>query len=449
MLKTSKKQKGITLIALIITIVVLLILSGVTIAQIANNESAQQKAVEAKQKNDVGAELDAIKIAVVSSIAEGELNLKVDVPTLKAGLEGLVEEDGRLRITKDNSPWIVTGKTGMKYKITENGIVTSAEPVASVEFVNTTDSIAVGKAKKLEIITKGASGNVTEANEITFFSGDEDIATVEDDGTIKIVNNDSKIGKTVKISVVADKVEGSNECEITVVNVPKIGDYIEYDVEYNYNTSSNYTTTNGWKILDIPEEANNEGKYEGVKIISTGIPVQLDYRKKSVKSWWGTTGSAGEKAAYGLLNNFELIPFQKSQSQDYANYNVLIVNGENYTDTTTATILKTEKALDIHNLTLQELNIAINKINGKVLGDDGYRKPETCTDTVSNGLFKFGNVSYWLSNVDINDSLKLLRVINTGDIKGNESNGNGLRPVITLKPVSLTWNSTGSYWEVD
>ena len=43
-----KGQKGITLIALVITIIVLLILAGITISQIASQDSAPNKAAEAK-----------------------------------------------------------------------------------------------------------------------------------------------------------------------------------------------------------------------------------------------------------------------------------------------------------------------------------------------------------------------------------------------------------------
>ena len=43
-----KNQKGITLIALVITIIVLLILAGITIALITSQDSAPNKAAEAK-----------------------------------------------------------------------------------------------------------------------------------------------------------------------------------------------------------------------------------------------------------------------------------------------------------------------------------------------------------------------------------------------------------------
>lgn len=241
-MQKMEKNKGITLIALIVTIVVLLILAGVTINAITGSESAMEKATEAREKDKQGTELETIKLAVVNAVAS-DLTGLVNADNLKEGLNGLVEDEGRLRINKDNSPWIVTGKTGMKYKINQNGEITSAEPVSSVEFINTEDTIAVGKSKKLEIIAKGASGNKTEANEVIFYSSDEDIATVEDDGSIKIVNDDSKIGETVTISVVADEIVGSNECEITVNPDYKIGSNI------TYVTSHNDVELRDWKIF--------------------------------------------------------------------------------------------------------------------------------------------------------------------------------------------------------
>lgn len=308
MLKT-KESKGITLIALIITIIVLLILAGVTISAISGNESAMEKASEAREKNEQGAELDAIKLAVVNSVASG-LDGLVNAENLKEGLSGIVEDNGRLKIQSDNAPWIVTGKTGMKYKIKQNGEVVSAEPVASVEFVQTEDSISVGKSKKLEIITKGASGNVTEANEVLFTSSNEDIAIVETDGSIKIVNDENKIGETVTISVVADGVNGTSECIITVSAELKIGDYVvissnQYTpIDENklsqlnnnikdanisgYINNSSFTRKNNlkWRVLELDENGNP------TKLVSSSTIGQLSL-----------LGANGYNNAVYLLNN--------------------------------------------------------------------------------------------------------------------------------------------------
>ena len=59
-----KQQKGITLIALVITIIVLLILAGITIAMLTGSDSVPAKANEAKQKQDIGAAKDQIYIQV-------------------------------------------------------------------------------------------------------------------------------------------------------------------------------------------------------------------------------------------------------------------------------------------------------------------------------------------------------------------------------------------------
>ena len=59
-----KSQKGITLIALIITIIVLLILSLVTINSIFGNDSAMEKAKQARENNEKGEISDMLAIAV-------------------------------------------------------------------------------------------------------------------------------------------------------------------------------------------------------------------------------------------------------------------------------------------------------------------------------------------------------------------------------------------------
>ena len=58
----QKGTKGITLIALVITIIVLLILAGVTISQLTGSDSAPAKANEASQKNAIGEAKDDVQL---------------------------------------------------------------------------------------------------------------------------------------------------------------------------------------------------------------------------------------------------------------------------------------------------------------------------------------------------------------------------------------------------
>ena len=67
-----KNNKGITLIALVITIIVLLILAGVSIAMLTGNNGILTQATNATSKTQVGAAEEAIKLAVANIIAEQE-----------------------------------------------------------------------------------------------------------------------------------------------------------------------------------------------------------------------------------------------------------------------------------------------------------------------------------------------------------------------------------------
>ena len=51
--RTKKLEKGITLIALVITIIVLLILAGVTIASLTGENGLLSKSVTSKEKTEI------------------------------------------------------------------------------------------------------------------------------------------------------------------------------------------------------------------------------------------------------------------------------------------------------------------------------------------------------------------------------------------------------------
>ena len=191
MLKALKsKQNGITLIALIITIIVLLILAGVTIAAISSNESAPNKAVEARQKNEQGAEFDAIKVAAVSSIADGDYTLHVNEETLKRGLTGLIQEDPEDVITAGASEWVVTGNSGVKYRITNLGNVTLASTVdieKDGEIVTSeTLTFAVSAVGSTVQLTAKPTADLT-LNSATWASSTPSVATVSNSGLVTIV----------------------------------------------------------------------------------------------------------------------------------------------------------------------------------------------------------------------------------------------------------------------
>ena len=65
-----RKDKGITLIALIITIIVILILAGISIAMLAGNNSILNRAGQSRVANALGTGKDAVNMAVMSAVQD-------------------------------------------------------------------------------------------------------------------------------------------------------------------------------------------------------------------------------------------------------------------------------------------------------------------------------------------------------------------------------------------
>ncbi len=84
MRENLKSKKGITLIALVITIIVLLILAGVTIATLTGDNGIINKATEARERTKQANAEEQVKLAVTASIGE---NGKIQNGDLKTNLD--------------------------------------------------------------------------------------------------------------------------------------------------------------------------------------------------------------------------------------------------------------------------------------------------------------------------------------------------------------------------
>lgn len=168
-LKKGENARGITLIALIVTIVVLLILAGVTINAITGSENAMEKATQAREENELGEELEQIKLCAVNAISKGLTGLVTD-DTLREELEGKVKNI----ITNADNTWIVEGNSGREYKITNGGIVNAIETMDKAII----GAITVEERAKVPIIISNGD-NIEEIKTCTI--ADTSIATVEKD----------------------------------------------------------------------------------------------------------------------------------------------------------------------------------------------------------------------------------------------------------------------------
>ncbi len=100
----SKKEKGITLVALVITIIVLLILAGVSIATLTGDNGILTKASEAKEKTEAASRKEQDDIEeILSTLDDYE----------GGSLEGLTKEQ---KVKYVNSPRLLSGMTKIMFK---------------------------------------------------------------------------------------------------------------------------------------------------------------------------------------------------------------------------------------------------------------------------------------------------------------------------------------------
>lgn len=132
----NKRNNGITLIALVITIIVMLILAAISITMLTGDNSLLKRAVEAKEKTEVGQEKENISLAYNSALIDKiqKDNNTVTVDELDKAIKSY---DVRASVTSEREKFIVTFSNGHKYSIYNNGKVTeyTAKPYAVDELI--------------------------------------------------------------------------------------------------------------------------------------------------------------------------------------------------------------------------------------------------------------------------------------------------------------------------
>ena len=126
----KKLNKGITLIALVITIIVLLILAGVSIAMLTGENGILNQAKKAGEQTDIGQEKEAISLAYNGAKTENNGG-DVEADDLNRNF-GYNDTDAT---AEGSNPITVTFGSGRQYTIDENGVISDpveANIVASI-----------------------------------------------------------------------------------------------------------------------------------------------------------------------------------------------------------------------------------------------------------------------------------------------------------------------------
>ena len=263
--RMQKNSKGITLIALVITIIVLLILAGVTIATLTGDNGILTQAGNAKEQTEKADIIERAKIEIVGVQSEnnGELP-KEDLDRILKSYD----KDGTIRIDDEGNRYIVTSKN---YKILASDIWSKETPVIVAGKVLKTDSTATEAKDKspyvlynnilcrvlynddihgIQIISADNVGNVTLGSGDTLV-GNADFeydgsATINDNFKLaatsynKAVTTLNNKAKTYKNSTALDaRCLGSDP-------VPTNGVFAEDVAGYWSSSSYEYLVTYGW-----------------------------------------------------------------------------------------------------------------------------------------------------------------------------------------------------------
>ena len=283
-MKKTKLEKGITLIALIITIVVLLILAVVTIGAIRDS-SIITHSQKASNDHITGQEKEKIQLAL------GEWQIQKNIPgntqTFKEVIE--TELNGSATVSGEaNEPLKITfTKTKNEYMVNNEGKITnikiSGQPTELEKYIFGEDL----QGRDISEIMDEGTFNNAEVQFVTY-GADDIISDIEYLYTYYIKNNNS----TYKFKVIYN---GEDEVQTTqpyygLTKIEAVGERVGKTVSYDNKT---------WTIL-YDDETN------GLQMISNEVydRFQLGFNDSSITNWNSLITTA-DLDGNGSLDNFE------------------------------------------------------------------------------------------------------------------------------------------------
>ena len=145
----QKNIKGITLIALVVTIIVLLILAGVSIAMLTGENGIITQAQNAKEKTVKASELEGIQLAVIGSETKDNEYLDIlDEESFKKELEKHFGSEKLDVVANGDGSFIIT-INDRKYYVNDDKTVIDSDNVIEIgpdEFANFRDDVNNGNS---------------------------------------------------------------------------------------------------------------------------------------------------------------------------------------------------------------------------------------------------------------------------------------------------------------
>ena len=454
----GKKEKGITLIALVITIIVLLILAGVTIATLTGDNGILGKANEAKTTNDEEKAKEQIKIAVMGSYGDdGKLNYE----DLKKNLEQIGIKD----LPNEASYPLEVTLEGVIAEIDENGEVNFT---TSGGYTQTGDTITSPDGKTIKV------GDYVDYDP-TLGANTGDLTYTSKTDKTGADSNQEFNATTYKSAGYGWRVLGVKNGKIRLISEEFIGPGKDKEI---YIGNRTYYTLDGQKgFINGIEELNKisaifghgKGAEKATSITVEDINEITGYNPETAKydqgDWWDEYGN---KVTYTRGSGTALSSSAtngKTWSGTQSTFNYYDKASKTFKALTSGSIEITSTAYIYGPATLKDgytqpvqgvdengvYNTVYQMLFGKyTIDNNSYSRSFTGTGTQPN---------YWLASDYARAFYDFvdwgLRIVYFGGVSycdlcnSHGSASNGVRAVVSLKSdISLEWNDTAGEWKI-
>ena len=161
----KRKEKGITLIALVITIIVLLILAGVSIAMLTGDNGILTQARNAKEETEKASELEGIQLAVIGSETKDNEYLDIlDEESFKKELEKHFGNEELYVHPNGDGSFIIT-INDRKYYVNDDKTVIDSDNVIEIgqdDFEKFRDNVNNGNSYEGKVVLLTSDINLSD-----------------------------------------------------------------------------------------------------------------------------------------------------------------------------------------------------------------------------------------------------------------------------------------------
>ena len=348
-MKERKRQEGITLVALVITVIVLIILAGVTLSTLVGDNGIITKAQEAKQ-NMANAAAEEDKLIQ---------NLLNEIKGIEAGGGEIEVPEGTI----------------------EFGEVTWSNGQAEVEILANT----AGETLQYQVngTEEGNWEEIGSGEKVTGLHHGDEVHARLWNGSIASVSKSTTIKdeKAPKVTVTVGEVT-TNSIAITVEVIEEESGLVETETYQYYlgESLAGKSTSNSYKyegleqekeyniVVKVQDKAGNVG--EGTTTATTqGVPT-IESTLSEGKYVWYTDANGTQQKCIVLYG---------PENENYSSYGIQIITADTVTDSYTLGSRDFNTSRNIYNNVIATLNAEAEKYRKK---DDGIAEVARCVGSV-------------------------------------------------------------------